>query len=153
MKIQYKTGNVLETNELCIVHGCNAQGRMGSGIAVAIRTNFPEAYIEYRKEYETNGLQLGNVVWAESNGKLIANGITQEFYGRDNKCYIDYDAINKVMEQVHHNASTEGFGVAMPLIGAGLGGGSWKKIAGIIEQNFTAITPVVYILDGIIPTN
>ena len=153
MKIQYKTGNALDTNELCIVHGCNAQGRMGSGIAKAIRANFPEAYIEYRKEYETNGLQLGSIVWAESNGKLIANGITQEFYGRDNKCYIDYNAINKVMEQVHHNAFTEGFGVAMPLIGAGLGGGSWKKIAGIIEQNFTEIEPVVYILDGIIPEN
>lgn len=153
MKIRYKTGNALEADELCILHGCNAQGGMGSGIAKAIRANFPEAYIEYRKEYETNGLQLGSIVWAESNGKLIANGITQEFYGRDNKCYIDYNAINKVMEQVHHNASTEGFGVVMPLIGAGLGGGSWKKIAGIIEQNFTDVEPVVYILDGIIPIN
>jgi len=151
MKIRYVTGNLLNANELCLVHGCNMQGRMGAGIAKAIRNIFPEAYTTYRKEYETNGLQLGNVVWAESNDKLIANGVTQEFYGRDNKCYIDYNAINKVMEKVHQNAAIEGFSVALPLIGAGLGGGSWKKIAGIIEQNFTNVEPVVYILDGIIP--
>ena len=152
MKIKYVTGDLIHADELCLLQGCNAQGRMGSGVAKSIRKHYPEAYTEYRKEYETNGLQLGTVVWAESKGKLIANGITQDRYGYDNNVYIDYNAINRVMEQVHHNAASEGFDVAMPLLGAGLGGGSWKKISGIIEQNFTDVEPVVYILDGIIPT-
>ena len=153
MKIEYKTGNIVTATELCLVHGCNAQGKMGSGVAKAIRYHFPEAYEEYKKAYDTGGLQLGEVIWAESNGKLIANGITQQYYGYDNNRYIDYDAINKVMEAVHREAATEGFDVAMPLIGAGLGGGSWKQIVGIIEQNFTKIRPVVYVLDGIIPSD
>ena len=153
MKIEYKHGDLIKAPEFCLLHGCNAQGRMGSGVAKAIRTAFPEAYEEYRKKYKDNGLQVGEVVWAESNNKLIANGITQEFYGYDNKTYIDYDAINRVMETVHEAAKTYDFDVAMPLIGSKLGGGSWKKISGIIENVFTDIVPIVYTLDGIIPEN
>jgi len=126
---------------------------MRSGVAKDIREHYPEAYEEYIKAAETTGLHLGDVIWAESHGKLIANGITQEYYGYDNKRYIDYNAINRVMEAVHREAALEKFSVAMPLIGAGLGGGSWKQIEGIIEQNFTDIEPIVYILDGIIPKN
>lgn len=151
MKIKYVTGDLIHADEMCLVHGCNAQGRMGSGVAKAIRAHYPEAYHAYRNAFESDGLRVGEVIWAESKGKLIANGITQDRYGYDNNVYIDYNAINKVMEQVHQNAATEGFNVAMPLIGAGLGGGSWKKITGIIEQNFTDVEPVVYILDGIVP--
>lgn len=153
MKIRYVTGSLVDAGELCLVHGCNAQGRMRSGVAKVIRQRYPEAYAEYMKTYNTVGLSAGDVIWAESKGKLIANGITQEYYGYDNKRYIDYDAINRVMESVHREAALENFGVAMPLIGAGLGGGSWKHIVDIIEQNFTDVEPVVYTLDGIIPEN
>ena len=153
MKIQYKVGDLIKAPEVCLLHGCNAQGRMGSGVAKAIRAAFPEAYDEYRKAYEHSGLQIGNVIWAESNGKLIANGITQEFYGYDNKTYIDYNAINRVMETVHEAAIKSNFDVAMPLIGSKLGGGSWKKISAIIENVFIDIVPVVYTLDGVIPQN
>lgn len=153
MKIRYVTGSLVEADELCLVHGCNAQGKMGSGVAKAIREQFPDAYTAYMKAHETNGLTLGDTIWAESRDKLIANGITQQYYGYDNKRYIDYDAINRVMETVHEQAAIEKFGVAMPLIGSGLGGGSWKQVASIIERNFTDVEPVVYILDGIIPEN
>ena len=148
MKIEYKIGNLIEASEFCILHGCNAQGRMGSGVAKTIRSKFPEEYI---KEYNLNGLHLGQVIWADSNGKLIANGITQEFYGYNKNTYIDYNAINRVMWTVHDAAVALNFDVAMPLIGAGLGGGSWKKISEIIENMFTDIVPVVYTLDGKIP--
>jgi O-acetyl-ADP-ribose deacetylase (regulator of RNase III) len=36
--------------------------------------------------------------------------------------------------------------VAMPQIGAGLGGGDWTVIAAIIESELTDVQPVVYIL-------
>ena len=37
MKIIYKQGDLLEAEEVVIVHGCNAQGVVGSGVALAIR--------------------------------------------------------------------------------------------------------------------
>ena len=144
MKIKYKTGNLLECIEQCLLQGVNSMGAMNSGVAKAIRAKYPEVYREYKKTAETVGLHLGDVIWVATNDKLIANGVTQEFYGYDDKTYIDYNAINKVMEQVHQQASTEGFSVAMPQIGAGLGGGDWKKIETIIEE--TCSQPVTVYL-------
>lgn len=152
MRIKYIKRDLFTTDCDIIAHGCNAKGRMGSGIAVAIKNNFPEAYQGYREEYETEGLTLGKVIWAISNGKLIANCITQETYGRDpNMCYISYDAIRTCMKALHREAVfqdkfTEQKSVAMPKIGAGLGGGNWDEIVNIIEEEFTEIQPVVYFL-------
>ena len=129
---------------------------MGSGVAKEIRAKHPKAYEEYHKyclSHEPKDI-LGDVVWVESNGKLIANGITQPSYGYDKSRYVDYEAINKVMDTVHREAHLSGIEyVTMPFIGAGLGGGSWNKISGIIESAFVNVIPVVYTLDGIIPTN
>lgn len=146
MIIQSVFGNLMTAEERIILHGCNAQKKMNSGVAKLIREQYPEAYHEY---VSTTKLQLGMVIYAESGDKIIANGITQENYGRDGRRYCSYDAINSVMEDVHRYAIDRKIDrVAMPAIGAGLGGGSWSVIRAIIENAFTEIQPVVYTLDS-----
>lgn len=148
MKIIYKEGDVCKAVEDIIAHGCNAQGKMGSGVAKAIRAKFPEAYAAYIEEDE---LELGTVITAFSNDKIIANCITQEFYGNDGRLYADYDAIRRCMRELHAILKEpKGFGaanltVAMPKIGAGLAGGDWTIIEKIIEEEFTDVEPVVYV--------
>lgn len=123
-----------------IGHGCNAQGRMGSGVAAAIRETFPKAYETYSMKYINNGLILGEVVWVKigPNKKYIANCITQEFMGNDGKRYVDYDAVANCMKDIDKFIKTNFKGsvatVAFPLIGAGLAGGDWKIISSIIEK-------------------
>jgi len=152
MEIVYLAGDVLESEHRLILHGCNAQGVMGSGIAKQIRKKFPQAFEEYHVAYEKEMLWLGDVIFADCGSKIIANGITQQYYGRGGECFVSYEAINNVMEEIHDYALKHGIEyVAMPLIGAGLGGGSWKKISSIIEDRFTDVIPVVYTLDGNVP--
>lgn len=153
MKIRYETGNLLESSCKIIVHGCNAQGVMGSGIAKAIRAAYPKVYNTYREQYDAYGLCPGDVVFVRATKDLwVANGITQEFFGA-NGVFVDYDAINTVMRDVNDfSRKKEIKEVGLPLIGAGLGGGSWKRISEIIEEQFTDVQPVVYTLDGTIPT-
>ena len=153
MKICYETGNLLESSCKIIVHGCNAQGIMGSGIAKAIRAAYPKVYNTYREQYASYGLLLGEVVFVKATKNLwVANGITQEFYGSKG-VFVDYDAINIVMEEVNDFARKKEIKeVGLPLIGAGLGGGSWKRISEIIEEQFIDVLPIVYTLDGVIPT-
>ena len=145
MRIQYRKGDLLASPIRILLHGCNAQGVMGAGVAKAIRDRYPEAYKGYVKQYKTNGLKLGSIVWADCpDGRLIGNCITQQFYGRENKRYCSYGAIRECMRQANLEGSWEGTLIAMPRIGAGLAGGDWPTIASIIEEEFTDAQPVVY---------
>jgi O-acetyl-ADP-ribose deacetylase (regulator of RNase III) len=156
MKIEYIKGDLFSTNITTIVHGCNAQGVMGSGVAKIIRDAYPKAYDRYRKEYELHQhLKLGDVIPVPcgdrvndaDNFKIIVNAITQDFYGRDGTRYVSYDAVADSMHKINKFCDVYGITeIAMPQIGAGLGGGDWNVIAAIIESELTDIQPVVYIL-------
>jgi O-acetyl-ADP-ribose deacetylase (regulator of RNase III) len=144
--IKYIQGDLFETEADIIAHGCNAQGVMGSGVAKTIRDKYPEAYHEYRRWHEDYGLELGSVVWATSNKKHIANCITQEYYGRDGRVYVDYLAVRNCMMKIYlYSLTTPVLSVAMPRIGAGLGGGDWNKIEQIINEEFKDKEVLVYI--------
>ena len=150
MKIEYIKGDLFQTSISHIVHGCNAMGVMGSGVAKIIRDQFPEAYVAYRKQYEEAGkLIMGDVIWASSNNKLIGNAITQKSYGRDGHRYVSYDAIAEAMSEINKTSLYDGLEeVAMPQIGAGLGGGDWNVISAIIESELKNVKPYVYILEN-----
>lgn len=165
MQIQYKTGDLLTASEPVIVHGCNAQGVMGSGVAKLIRAKYPGAYDAYEARHKTRGLRLGEVIWADCSGHIVANAVTQEYYGRDGRRYADYDAIERAFTSLNEVAlATHDYkgertppppkitAIAMPLIGAGLAGGSWKTISEIIERCSRDFQPVVYLIDGVVPS-
>lgn len=143
MKIIYKRGDLLQCDEKYILHGCNAQGVMGSGVAKVIREKYPTAYTTYLAGL----LQLGIVTYArQDDGKTIFNLISQEFYGRDSsKVYVSYQAIEDGIQRINWWASNiPDVVIAMPKIGAGLGGGDWVIISEIIERESMNFQPIVY---------
>lgn len=147
MKIIYKQGNIVDATEPYILHGCNAQGVMNSGVAKAIRSKWPEAYNEYRMVYENKEhLPLGMVIRAPGNkGKYILHAITQKYFYTNGKQYASYGAIKEVMKNINEQCFNSK--VAMPRIGCGLGGLEWKFVEKIIEDESTNFQPVVYILE------
>ena len=78
MKIEYIKGDLMTSDIRHIIHGCNAQGVMGSGVAKLIRDKYPSAYTDYNDVYNNKGLELGEIVISVQNdGKIICNAITQ----------------------------------------------------------------------------
>ena len=142
MKIEYRRGDLLDTDIQHILHGCNCRGVMGSGVALAIRNRYPQAYQDYLQEYQSHGLLLGNIIISvQEDGRHIYNALTQERYGRDGQVYVSYWAIAETFAKINS------FGIdaiALPRIGAGLGGGDWSVISAIIENTLTSVQPVVY---------
>ena len=141
MKIITKTGNLMHVKSGHIVHGCNAQGVMGSGVALAVKRTFPGAYESYYKEYTDNGLKLGYAYPFVVNPQLIVwNAITQAGFGGDVR-NTSYDAIADCFENVNRWISTTELHtpaeIHIPLIGAARGGGNWEIIREIIEQTMT----------------
>jgi O-acetyl-ADP-ribose deacetylase (regulator of RNase III) len=151
MKIEYRKGNMFDTDIKVLAHGCNSHGVMGSGVARIVRDDYPEAYNMYvdvvkGAAYEDIDL-MGTVIPVETKGKVIINAITQHDYGRDGRRYVSYDAVSDAMININDWCVKYGeTHVAMPQIGAGLGGGDWNVIEAIILSELTDVQPVVYIL-------
>lgn len=159
MKIIYKIGDLANAQENVIAHGCNAQGKMGAGVALAIKNKFPEAFETYRNSYENyvgvaqKGIaefRLGNIIYAVSKQRIIANCITQQYYGFDSEThgkYASYDAIDSCMQKLNKYCQSRDLSVAISLIGCGHGGCAWPVVSSIIETNFPKIQPVVYVFN------
>lgn len=151
MKITYKLGDLLEADEHVILHGCNGKGVMNSGVAKAIRKAYPVAFEKYRAAQDGEfNIKLGSVIPVFCGRHTVLNAVTQADYGYTNGTrYVSYDAVANCLKQVNdwpwwRNNKAE---LAMPKIGAGLGGGSWPIIAAIIEDTLKAVAVTVYVLD------
>ena len=133
-----KVGDILSIKHGIVVQGCNAQGKMNSGLAKQIRAEHPEAYDVYKEKYDRDGLKVGEVVWSAPQGDRhfwIANAITQKFYGRDPSIrYVDYDGVRKSLQEIAQFARANDLYVHLPRIGAGLGNGDWSVIRKIIDE-------------------
>ncbi len=148
--IQVKEGNVLNVKSGIIVHGCNAWGVMGSGVALGVKTLYPGAFFTYRKAFEQRidegftNLELGSITFHKvdfnptfsKDSKIIVNGVTQINYGRDkNIVYVDYPAMREVFKKVNDLALSFGIEeVHFPLIGCGLANGDWDIVSKIIDE-------------------
>lgn len=144
MKIKYEKGDVLKSSHNFVLHGCNARGVMGSGVAKQIVIQYPYAYQQYMELYNSRGLHLGEIQLVKCRDRTIINAITQQSYGRSGLRYVSYDAVAFAMESLEETLYGET--VAMPMIGTGLGGGDWSVISAIIESELKTVQPVVYTL-------
>lgn len=150
--ITYVNGDLLDSKDPLIVHGCNAQGVMGSGVALAIKNKFPHNFKMYRMTYEEEGLVLGDVIYSNTkqddpagNQQWIANLISQKFYGKDGKKYVSYDAIDDGMKDIAYFCKAAGITcVSMPLIGCGFGGGNWYVVEAIIRHRLPDLKVTIY---------
>lgn len=147
MKI--KTGSLLDVTEGVIVHGCNCQGVMGSGVALAIKNKWPAVFSAYRRLYEKKGLFLGDILTVKSpdmpEGLHVINGMTQETFGRDGKQYVDYDAVSQVFKRVAAYAKNKKLSIHYPKIGCGLGGGDWNIVSARIDKALAGLDHTLWI--------
>lgn len=149
MKIIYKQGDLIECTEKVVVHGCNAQGVMGSGVALAIKNKYPSAYSAYKASEQYGGMTLGRCSYSiQDDGKVVINAITQQFYGRNPHIkYVSYEAVAEAFNMINMFCEERGYKeVAIPKIGAGLANGDWDVIENIIEAECVDVQVVCYVL-------
>ncbi len=139
MTTQYVSGDLFDnTHEAqAFAHGCNCQGSMGAGIAKTFQARYPEMYKEYRRrcKAEPREFNLGNCwLWKADNQPWVFNLGTQEGYWR---ARASYEAIETALRSMRKQADAEQITrIAMPRIGVGYGGLSWKSVRAIVEAVF-----------------
>lgn len=153
--MKYIEGDIREATETFIAHGCNSQGVMGSGVALAIKNKWPKAFEQYRSDLLDNKAAFGDCsfcdISTDDGEKYIMNLITQDQYGTE-KRQVNYAAIVSSLTHAISIANLDyEIGVdqiAIPKIGAGLGGGDWDIIETILKdfEEFYGIEFTVYFI-------
>jgi len=146
--LTYQTGDATTpngTDARIIVHVCNDIGAWGAGFVVALSRRWPEPERAYRAWAKGQGdvpFELGQVQFVTVESDLwVANLIGQHDIARKSVCTdrppVRYDAIRTGLARVHHFAWQHQASVHMPRIGAGLAGGDWSVLEGIIRGELT----------------
>lgn len=140
MAIEVIEGDLLDAfdkGEVNVIgHCCNAQGVMGSGIALSIKQRYPLAYAEYRSVYANGIMRLGDRVSALVAEGKVDNLVAQEFYGRDGKRYLNYGALGRALQDMAAYTSKEAK-IGFPFfMGCYRAGGDWAIVFEMIEYYF-----------------
>jgi O-acetyl-ADP-ribose deacetylase (regulator of RNase III) len=139
MPIRFVSGDLFgnEHDARSLAHGCNCQGSMGAGVARTFRSRYPEMYEEYRRrcKAEPRLFNLGDCwLWKADDRPCVFNLGTQEGFWRSRA---SYEAIETSLREMRRLADSLGVtSIAIPRIGVGYGGLSWKKVRAIVEAVF-----------------
>jgi O-acetyl-ADP-ribose deacetylase (regulator of RNase III) len=134
MPVEYRTGDLFLSDADALAHGCNCQGVMGAGIAVQFKKRYPEMFKQYQEECRTKRFVIGSVLpYFASDGRLIFNLGTQKYPG----ACADLKAIQHCLDIITNYPVRKDetiHSIALPRIGCGLGGLSWKDVQKVIEE-------------------
>lgn len=138
MRWDFTVGNLLDSDERVIAHGCNTMGAYGAGIAGQIARRWPQARRAYgemlnRSEFRLGSAQLVDLLdgSSTSENKFLFNLGTQRKPGRDASIWGVFLSFANMAEV----CAVSGFDrVAIPRIGCGIGGLSWIEVRPAIQE-------------------
>jgi O-acetyl-ADP-ribose deacetylase (regulator of RNase III) len=125
-------GNIFKLQNIPnYAHGCNCAGAMGKGIALQFKEKFPQMYIEYKRLCKEGLFSLGDIYAYNYGNGIIFNLGTQASW----KTKADINAIeNSLIKMLSFAHQNNIFKIALPKIGAGLGGLNWDDVKFIIDK-------------------
>ncbi len=141
--LKHTKGNLIDLAEEgefdIIVHGCNCQNTMNSGIAKEIRERYPQAYnadTVAHNIYQHPVLKLGNFTAAfddQFNPKFqIVNAYTQLNYFPRGIDHFEYESFKLILTKLSVVSPEARYG--FPMIGMGLAGGNPARIMPMLEE-------------------
>ncbi len=119
-------GDLFELDFPAIGHGCNCVGVMGAGIAKEFRSRWPDMYLEYKDFCEDGSAFPGDFYPYElPGGLMVYNMLTQPVPGPSAQIkYIEMAVTKSIADCIERGIDV----LAIPRIGAGLGGLRWSDI-------------------------
>jgi O-acetyl-ADP-ribose deacetylase (regulator of RNase III) len=141
--IEYVSGNILQCEADALVNTVNCVGVMGRGIALQFKNSYPKNFKAYEAACKQKAVQPGHM-FVFNTGQLnpprfIINFPTKRHW-RDKSHIEDIEAglvdlINIIRAKGIHS-------IAIPPLGAGLGGLNWSEVRPRIENALAQLTNV-----------
>lgn len=147
--IIYKNGDILNCEAEAIINTVNCVGVMGRGLALQFKNKYPQNFQAYHQACKLGQVQIGKMFVFQVNSlifpKYIINFPTKNHWrGKSQMEYIEtglQDLISVIQE--HQIRS-----IAIPPLGAGLGGLDWQTVKNTIECALSHLNNVdIYIYE------
>ncbi|MGZ8217084.1 type II toxin-antitoxin system antitoxin DNA ADP-ribosyl glycohydrolase DarG [Methylomagnum sp.] len=145
--IEPTRGNLLEADAEALVNTVNCVGVMGKGIALQFKQAFPDNFIHYEKVCKAGQMHMGQVLVFETgnlmNPKYIINFPTKRHW-KGNSRLEDIEA--GLVDLIRQIKTLNIRSIAIPPLGAGLGGLNWPDVKSRIEAAFAGLPEVQVLL-------
>ncbi len=132
-------GNSLEAKTEALVNAVNCVGVMGKGIALQFKQKFPADYFNaYKLACQNGELAIGKVqVYelknVETNPRFIINFPTKKHWREPSKIEYIESGLQSLVKAIERYEIKS---IAMPALGAGLGGLDYEEVKPLIENAF-----------------
>ena len=147
--IELTRGNLLHANTEAIVNAVNCVGVMGRGIALQFKKAWPDNFNAYalacKNKELTPGVMFIYEIQKAANPRFFINFPTKRHW-RNTSCIEDIEAglITLVNEIKQRNIKS----IAIPPLGAGLGGLEWSVVYEKIKNAMEPLTDVHVLIYG-----
>ena len=119
-------GDIFNSEAQLLVNPVNCVGAMGKGLALQFKNRYPDMDRQYREDCKNGLVKTGNVIiYAVPDGKLVANLPTKDHWRRPSRMEYVVDGLENLLEQMRLRELQS---VAIPALGAGLGGLEWDDV-------------------------
>lgn len=132
--INYKKGNLLDSDCDILVNTVNCVGVMGKGIALDFKKKYPEMYEKYRQNCNNGLIKTGHVWWWDDKDKRIANFPTKQHWRNPSKIEWIREGLDDLCFHLFKSYPTSQTSIAIPPLGCGNGGLNWVHVRPLIEE-------------------
>ncbi len=139
--IQFKTGDIFESDANALVNTVNTVGIMGKGIALQFRKRFPKNYKVYLDASKNKELAIGKLLVVEDESLLKGNQFIINFPTKTTwKKPSEYEYIEKGLDELVRILPNYPIqSIAIPPLGSGNGGLNWNKVKEIINSKLEGL--------------
>jgi O-acetyl-ADP-ribose deacetylase (regulator of RNase III) len=135
--IDYISGNIFQSKAQCLINPVNCVGVMGAGLALEYKRLYPTMFTAYKKLCDEGTLRVGQVAFyalKQHPGKIICLFPTKNHWREKSTL----DIVNTSLRVfIKYAPRMKIQSVAIPKIGAGLGGLNFKlHVQPLIERHF-----------------
>lgn len=141
--INYIHGNIFESEAEALINTVNCVGVMGRGLALQFKNKYPDNFLAYQQACKLGQVKIGKMFVVDTHQlmppKYIINFPTKNHWRENSK--IDYieDGLKDLIDIIKQYQIRS---IAIPPLGAGLGGLEWNLVKQKIEHYIKDLTHI-----------
>ncbi len=147
--ITFTKGDLFESQAEALVNAVNCVGVMGKGIALQFKSRFPENFRLYADACMFKEVKTGKMFVTQPTEpgapRWIVNFPTKKHWSNPSKLeWIESGLKDLRRFLIEHKVQS----VAIPALGAGLGGLNWKDIRRLIERELAGLETEIMVYEA-----